>query len=150
MLQCVAVCCDLLLLDGIQPNTYMVIVCCSVLQCVAVCCSVLQCVAVCCSVLQCIALRLGIVRRQSAQHLYSDSVLQDIALCCRVLQCVVTCCSVLQRVAACAVCSTWRWRAAVSVLQFVAVCCSLLQCVAPTSMLCVGQSEYVMINHNIY
>jgi len=28
-----------------------VIVCCSVLQCVAVCCSELQCVAVCCSVL---------------------------------------------------------------------------------------------------
>jgi len=27
-----------------------IIVCCSVLQCVAVCCSVLQCVAVCCSV----------------------------------------------------------------------------------------------------
>jgi len=29
-----------------------VVVCCSVLQCVAVCCSVLQCVAVYCSVLQ--------------------------------------------------------------------------------------------------
>jgi len=29
----------------------IIIVCCSVLQCVAVCCSVLQCVAVCCSVL---------------------------------------------------------------------------------------------------
>ena len=32
----------------------MLIMCCSVLQCVAVCCSGLQCVAVCCSVLQCV------------------------------------------------------------------------------------------------
>ena len=32
-----------------------VAVCCNVLQCVAVCCNVLQCVAVCCSVLQCVA-----------------------------------------------------------------------------------------------
>ena len=34
-----------------------VAVCCNVLQCVAVCCSVLQCVAVCCNVLQCVAVR---------------------------------------------------------------------------------------------
>ena len=34
LLQCVAMCCR-------------VVVCCSVLQCVAVCCGVLQCVAVC-------------------------------------------------------------------------------------------------------
>ena len=39
MLQCVAVCCNVL-----QP----VAVCCSLLQSFAVCCSVLQCVAVCC------------------------------------------------------------------------------------------------------
>jgi len=44
-----------------------VVVCCSVLQCVAVCCSKLQCVAVCCSVLQCVA------------------------VCCSVLQCVAVC-----------------------------------------------------------
>ena len=31
-----------------------IVVCCSLLQCVAVCCSVLQCVAVCCSVLLCV------------------------------------------------------------------------------------------------
>ena len=33
-----------------------VAMCCNVLQCVAVWCSVLQCVAVCCSVLQCVAM----------------------------------------------------------------------------------------------
>jgi len=32
-----------------------IVVCCSVLQCVAVCRNVLQCGAVCCSVLQCVA-----------------------------------------------------------------------------------------------
>jgi len=49
-----------------------VVVCCSVLQCVAVCCSLLQCVAVCCSVFQCAAVRC--------------SVLQCIAVRCIVLQ----------------------------------------------------------------
>ena len=51
-----------------------VIVCCSVLQCVAVRCSVLRCGAVCCSALQCIAVRCG--------------VLQFVAVRCGVLQCV--------------------------------------------------------------
>jgi len=40
---------------GKDATEAQVVVCCSVLQCVAVCCSVLQCVAVCCSVLQCVA-----------------------------------------------------------------------------------------------
>ena len=48
----------------------VVVVCCSVLQCVAVCCSMLQYVAVCCS------------------------MLQYVAVCCSVLQCVAVCCSV--------------------------------------------------------
>jgi len=47
VLQCVATCRNV--------SQRVVVVCCSVLQCVAVCCSVLQCVAVCCSVLQCVA-----------------------------------------------------------------------------------------------
>jgi len=51
---------------------------CSVLQCVAVCCSALQCVAVRCSVLQCIA------------------VLYYFRTSCLVVQCVAVCCSVLQ------------------------------------------------------
>ena len=38
----------------------MILLCCSVLQCVAVCCSVLQCVAACCSVLQCVAVCCGV------------------------------------------------------------------------------------------
>jgi len=37
--------------DKVFDVEAVVMVCCSVLQCVAVCCSVLQCVAVCCSVL---------------------------------------------------------------------------------------------------
>jgi len=64
-----------------------VIVCCSVLQCVAVCCSVLQCAAVCCSVLQCVAM--------------CCSVLQCAAVCCSVLQCATVCSSVLLCVAVC-------------------------------------------------
>ena len=60
-----------------RPINHMaVLVCCSVLQCVAVCCSVLQCVAVCCSALQCV--------------IVYCSVLQCCAECCSVLQCVVT------------------------------------------------------------
>ena len=97
-LQCVAVCCSVLVEESqpkrpranekwrvcgvcvviIEPSTG---VCCSVLQGVAVCCSVLQCVAVCCSVLQCAA--------------ECCSVLQCVAVCCSVLQCVAVCCSVL-------------------------------------------------------
>ena len=59
-------------------TTYMVAVCCSVMQCAAVCCSVMQCAAVCCSVLQCVAV--------------CCSVLQCAAVCCSVLQCVAVCC----------------------------------------------------------
>ena len=44
VLQCVAVCCSVLL-ESVQGDLRRI-------QCVAVCCSVLQCVAVCCSVLQ--------------------------------------------------------------------------------------------------
>jgi len=64
--QCVAVCCvGSMWLDSrkalpleycvfwIEYSALMLIVCCSVLQCVAVCCNVLQCVADFCSVLQC-------------------------------------------------------------------------------------------------
>ena len=99
VLQCVAVCCSILL--------QCVTVCCSVLQCVAVCCSVLQVSMaiirlLCCSVLQCVAV--------------CYSVLQCVAVRCSVLQCVAVCCSVLQCVAVCC-----------SVLECVGVCCSVLQ-----------------------
>jgi len=85
MLQCVAVYCShffraqcVVELDQYarhQTALQHVVVCCSVVQCIAACrlyCSLLQCVAVCCSVLQCIAVY------------------------CSVLQCVAVCCSVLQ------------------------------------------------------
>ena len=69
----------------LSPGTtlYYMVLCCSVLQCVAVCCSVLQHVAVCCSVLRCVAV--------------CCSVLQCVTLCCSMLQCV----AVLQHVAVC-------------------------------------------------
>jgi len=54
-----------------------IVMCCSLLQCIAVCYKVLQSVVVCCSVFQCVAM--------------CCSVLQCIALC---LQCVAARCSV--------------------------------------------------------
>ena len=100
MVQCVAVCCSVLLVSNVY-DTSIVYICVryeyrkcvryefrrsvydtsivSVLQCVAVCCSVLQCVAVCCSVLL-------------VSNVYDTSivsVLQCVAVCCSVLQCVV-------------------------------------------------------------
>jgi len=53
MLQCVAMCCNVL---------QCVAMCCSASQCVALCCSVLQGVAVCCSVLQCVTVPCSVVR----------------------------------------------------------------------------------------
>jgi len=69
LLQCVQDVCTLfLVLHCYVSETFVVAVCCSVLQCIAVCCSVLQCVAMrqkrvlllcvrdvcCCSMLQCV------------------------------------------------------------------------------------------------
>jgi len=99
-----------------------IIVCCSVLQCVAVCCSVLQCAVMCCGMLLCVAV--------------CCRVFQSVAVCCSVLQrherttnhsalqCVAAWCNMLSCVACVAVCC--------SVLQCVAVCCSVLQC--PTTL----------------
>ena len=62
---------------------YQMLVCCSVMQCVAVSSStcvglilyqVLQCVAVCCSVLPCVAMRVSFIVYQ-------------VLLCCSVLEC---------------------------------------------------------------
>ena len=87
------------------------------LQCVAVCCNVLQCVAVCCSVLQGLVLshlgaqatlppfappcvigannrvrvRIHLVRRCPFLR---QTLLQCVAVCCSVLQCVVLQCVV--------------------------------------------------------
>ena len=114
MLQCVAVCCSVLL---------CVAVCCSVLQCVAVCCSVLQCVAVCCSVLQCVAV--------------CCSVLLRVAVCCIVLHtslirllvfvCVCVCNTLQHTATHAAHCST---------LQHTATRCNTLQHAATHAMHC--------------
>jgi len=117
------------------------ILCCSVLQCVAVRCSVswgsartqcdlhpaprtsthpthtvFQCVAVCGSVLQCVAVSAGVLPDLTAILTGSSNINRSYS-CCSVLQCAAVCCSVLQ----CA-----------------AVCCSALQCVAVSIYTCVG------------
>ena len=80
----------------------LIVVCCSVLQCVAVCCSVLQCVAVCCSVLQCDAECCSSQKKHHEswrQLIVCCSVLHHVAVCCAVLQCVALCCTVMQSLA---------------------------------------------------
>ena len=47
-LQCVAVCCNMAIVDSFADNLVVY------LQCVTVCRNVSQCAAVCCSVLQCV------------------------------------------------------------------------------------------------
>jgi len=75
-------------------RAFYVVMCCSVLQCVAVCCSVLQCVAVCCSVPL-------VVIKHTLTYECTDLLDKCVAVCCSVLQCVAACCSVLQCVAVC-------------------------------------------------
>ena len=148
VLQCVVVCCSVLQCrnDGThvhmsKVSMFWVYVCTSVLQCVVlVCCSVLQCVAVCCSVLQCVAV-------QESWHTHTHEQGEHVIgyVCCSVLQCVAVCCSIVLRcIAVC--CSVMQYRndgahvhmskvrlsftyACCSVLQCVAVCCSVLHCV---------------------
>ena len=115
------------------------------LQDIILCCSVLHCVAVCCSMLQHVYVTwlVHVTYSTFFKTLYC-SVLQCVAVCCSVLQCVAVCWNVLQCVAVC--CSTYMWcgsykwheapfprhytAVCYSVLQCVAVCCSVLQCVA--------------------
>jgi len=80
MSQCGAVCCSDASASPAKMDCAAVylVVCCSVLQCVAVCCSVLQCVAVFCSDV-------------TASFASMD--------CCRPVQCVLLSCSALQCVA---------------------------------------------------
>ena len=84
MLQCVAVCCNVLQLCHICDAAAVY-----ELLCIAVCCSVLRCVAVCCRMLQ-------FCHMCDAEVVYE---LLCIAVCCVVLQCVALCCSVLTCVA---------------------------------------------------
>jgi len=58
-----------------------------VLQCVAVCCNVLQCVAVCCSVLQCVAVCHSRLQSETSTRCPTrDST--RLHVCCSVLLCV--------------------------------------------------------------
>jgi len=79
-----------------------VVVCCSVVQCVAVFelwCSVLQCVAVCRNVLQCVAVcnsvrtpeLPGIANTRQGKALLCCSVVQCVAVCFSDRQCAVSC-----------------------------------------------------------
>jgi len=136
VLQCVAVCCRVLLcVAGRQVTSHTqyvyvlqcvanvlqrVALCCrktihvayTLCICVAVCCRGLQCVAVCCSALQCVAV--------------CCSVLQSVAECCRVLQSVAVCCVVLQDHELHRIYLYVYVLQCFAVLQCVAVCCSML------------------------
>jgi len=136
-----------------------------VLQCVAVCCSVLLCVAVQHKNAQmCIfssilnlpcTMTIGLTFEKLYQWVWTailedevfvrkyigaflcGSVLQSVAGCCRVLQCGALCSNVLQCVAAMSLFANTSASSSSSptlmcrrVLQCVAVCCSVLQCVA--------------------
>jgi len=77
VLQCVAVCCNVLLLFMMMRGEHSGAVCCSVLQCAAVCCSVLPLIA---------------QMRGTHSVAVCCMVLQGLAVCCSVLQCVVMFC----------------------------------------------------------
>jgi len=90
MSQCGAVCCSDASASPAKMDCAAVylVVCCSVLQCVAVCCSVLQCVAV---------MSLQVLPAWTAVD--RCSAWYCLAVRCSVLQCVVLSCSALQCVA---------------------------------------------------
>jgi len=137
VLQCVAVCCNML--QYMESTAARCQVCCSaphrksVLQCDAVHCSVLQCVAVL------FAVRSSVLHTLIHGH---TSNLHCVAVCCSALQCVAVCCSLLQcflhwlHLQCATVCRNVLYCVAVrcsvlqviGVLQCSAVCCSVLQC----------------------
>ena len=75
-------------------DSSLLVVCCSVLQCVVMCCSVLQCVAAWCSVLQWVAMGYILLQRVAVCCRVSKwEVARHIAVSC-MLQCVAGCHSV--------------------------------------------------------
>jgi len=155
VLQCVAEGCFVLQEDE-SHRIYLMCMGCSVLQCVAVCCSVLLCVAgrrvtshihicvcvaVCCSLLQCVAECCFVLQEDESRRIYLYVyVLQCVAVCCSVLQCVAECCFVLQED------ELHRIYLYVYVLQCFAVLCSVLQCVAVCCLvsLCVAGRQVTL------
>jgi len=90
---------------------------------------VLQCVVVCCSVLLCVAVTLPPVPDTPKSISVSVLLLYSACMCYRVIKCVTACCRVLQCLAVC--CSVLQCVAVhCSALQCAAMCCSVLQCVA--------------------
>jgi len=77
-----------------HPRYSQLVVCCSVLQCVAVWCSVVQSVAEC----QFYWLINKVCTTQTIQNFLSRFCA---AVCCSVVQCGTVCCSVVQSVAEC-------------------------------------------------
>jgi len=104
VLQCVAVCCSafIVLLQcvcrALLRTSWVLSVCCSVLQWVAVGCSMLQYVAVCCS------------------------MLQYVAVCCSLLQYVAVCCSMLIVLLQCVCRAPLRTSWALSVFVCMCMC----------------------------
>ena len=81
--QCAAVCCSML------PRA--AVVCCSVL----LCCSVLPCIAVCCTVLQCSAVRYSVLQRVAAWYTQKGwqlmtNIRHDLESYCNTLECCST------------------------------------------------------------
>ena len=103
-----------------------VVLCCTMLRCVAPCCVVLHYVALCCTMLRCVAL--------------CCVVLHYVALCCTMLRCVALCCIVLRYAAlGCTMlrCVALCW----VVLHYAALCCTMLHCIA----LCCVVLHYVSL-----
>jgi len=123
LLQCVAVCCIVLHFSS-RGKTYAftLLMCCSVVWCVAACCSVLQCGAVCCWVLALVA--------KNVQVLF-----QCVVMCSSVLQCIADWRSVLlftSRGQKHAGSLSMRCNILCSVVvcrSVVHVCCNMAQCV---------------------
>jgi len=102
VLQRVVVCCSVLQCVAVELRRCLVCRSYSarkyqfLLQCVAVCCCVLQRVQVCCSVLQCLTVCCsGSALLFSLPNCIGSKISVLVAVCRSVLQCVVVCCSEL-------------------------------------------------------
>jgi len=112
VLQCVAVCCSVLVLWGGRRSCVEVfgrvlqyVHCCSILQCVGgvsektfLCCSALRCVAVC---VYCRSVALRSLLQYFAVCWLCVPVLHCVGGAGGAVQCGAVCCSVFQRVAVC-------------------------------------------------
>jgi len=112
MLQCVAVCCSVLLLDLSELI------------------DVLHYVIVCCTVMHCVALRFSVLQLDLSRLMDVLQSVAHVAECCIVLQCCVATRLYLSELMDVLQCVACVLRVRFSTLQCVAVRCSVLQCVA--------------------